>query len=290
MNAINSKGDRTAHVQLPVGRKQLSGALSYLGANHTSDYDLKYNEENKDGLKVSLECFGVVENAIAKALPVGLRFNTLNDALTLMGNLPYQNRREVENTIKVDGLESFEQFNKMLVDAYPQSVTTKYYCPLTIQVHSRDSYGDIDEDGYEEDAEFAARHEDIIRQKMLEYNASDEVNMAEYFHGNNGVSEKLRSAEWDFERRNGELYGCITVLTAGPLTEDEEQDLKDWISGQNSDGLGEGFEQQEIYFDGTRYGGFMYVSLWNYGDDYYIDNETEFEDRLANQGMTMGGM
>ena len=254
MNAIISKGDRTAHVQLPVGRKQLSGALSYLGANHTSDYDLKYNEENKDGLKVSLECFGVVENAIAKALPVGLRFNTLNDALTLMDNLPYQNRREVENTIKVDGLESFEQFNKMLVDAYPQSVTTKYYCPLTIQVHSRDSYGDIDEDGYEEDAEFAARHEDLIRQKMLEYNASDEVNMAEYFHGNNGVSEKLRSAEWDFERRNGELYGCITVLTAGPLTADEKQDLKDWISGQNSDGLGEGFEQQEIYFDGTRYG------------------------------------
>ena len=290
MNAIISKGDKTAHVQLPVERKQLAGALSYLGANHTSDYDLKYNEENKDGLKVSLECFGVVENAIAKALPVGLRFNTLNDALTLMDNLPYQNRREVENTIKVDGLESFEQFNKMLVDAYPQSVTTKYYCPLTIQVHSRDSYGDIAEDGYEEDAEFAARHEDLIRQKMLEYNASDEVNMAEYFHGNNGVSEKLRSAEWDFERRNGELYGCITVLTAGPLTEDEEQDLKDWISGQNSDGLGEGFEQQEIYFDGTRYGGFMYVSLWNYGDDYYIDNETEFEDRLANQGMTMGGM
>ena len=290
MNAIISKGDRTAHVQLPVGRKQLSGALSYLGANHTSDYDLKYNEENKDGLKVSLECFGVVENAIAKALPVGLRFNTLNDALTLMDNLPYQNRREVENTIKVDGLESFEQFNKMLVDAYPQSVTTKYYCPPTIQVHSRDSYGDIDEDGYEEDAEFAARHEDLIRQKMLEYNASDEVNMAEYFHGNNGVSEKLRSAEWDFERRNGELYGCITVLTAGPLTEDEEQDLKDWISGQNSDGLGEGFEQQEIYFDGTRYGGFMYVSLWNSGDDYYIDNQDEFEDRLMSDGMTMGGM
>ena len=290
MNAIISKGDRTAHVQLPVGRKQLSGALSYLGANHTSDYDLKYNEENKDGLKVSLECFGVVENAIAKALPVGLRFNTLNDALTLMDNLPYQNRREVENTIKVDGLESFEQFNKMLVDAYPQSVTTKYYCPLTIQVHSRDSYGDIDEDGYEEDAEFAARHEDLIRQKMLEYNASDEVNMAEYFHGNNGVSEKLRSAEWDFERRNGELYGCITVLTAGPLTEDEEQDLKDWISGQNSDGLGEGFEQREIYFDGGHRGAFMYVSLWHSGDDYYIDNQDEFENRLMSDGMTMGGM
>ena len=134
MNAIISRGDKTAHVQLPVERKQLAGALSYLGANHTSDYDLRYNEENKDGLKVSLECFGVVENAIAKALPVGFRFHTLNETLTLMGNLPYQNRREVENTIKVDGLESYEQFNRMLTEAYPQSVTTKYYCPLTIQV------------------------------------------------------------------------------------------------------------------------------------------------------------
>ena len=94
MNAIISKGDKTAHVQLPVERKQLAGALSYLGANHTSDYDLKYNEENKDGLKVSPECFGVVENAIAKALPVGLRFNTLNDALTLMDNLPYPNQNK----------------------------------------------------------------------------------------------------------------------------------------------------------------------------------------------------
>ena len=142
MNAIISKGDKTAHVQLPVERKQLAGALSYLGANHTSDYDLRYNEENKDGLKVSLECFGVVENAIAKALPVGFRFHTLNESLTLMGNLPYQNRREVENTIKVDGLDSYEQLNRMLTEAYPQSVTTKYYCPLTIQVHSRDCYGD----------------------------------------------------------------------------------------------------------------------------------------------------
>ena len=290
MNAIISRGDKTAHVQLPVERKQLAGALSYLGANHTSDYDLKYNEENKDGLKVSLECFGVVENAIAKALPVGFRFHTLNESLTLMGNLPYQNRREVENTIKVDGLDSYEQLNRMLTEAYPQSVTTKYYCPLTIQVHRRDFWGETDEEGYEEDDMFAARHQKQIEEKMLEYMAYDECNMAEYFHGNNGVSEKLRSADWGFENRSGELYGCITVQTAGNLTLEEEQDLKDWITGQNSDGLGEGFEQQEIHFDGGYRGGYMYVSFWNPGDDYFVDNETEFEERFNTQGMELGGM
>ena len=45
MIAIISNGDYTARVQLPVERKQLAGALSYLGANHTSDYEIKYNEE-----------------------------------------------------------------------------------------------------------------------------------------------------------------------------------------------------------------------------------------------------
>ena len=40
MNAIISNGDYTAIVQLPVDRKQLAGALSYLGKNHASAYDI----------------------------------------------------------------------------------------------------------------------------------------------------------------------------------------------------------------------------------------------------------
>ncbi len=290
MIAIISNGNYTAHVQLPASRIQLAGALSYLGANHASAYEIEYNQVSNEGLSFTLDCRGVVENAIAKAIPTGLRFHTLNDTIALMHNLPYENKREFENTVKVEGLTSYEQLNRVLTEAYPQSITTKYYCPLTVQVHGTNSWGEEDEDGYEEDAAFAARHEDVIRQRMIEYNDCDENNMAEYFHGHNGVSEKLRSADWDFERRNGELYGCITVQTAGPLTEDEEQALKEWITGQNSDGLGEGFEQREIYFEGGHRGAFMYVSLWNSGDDYYIDNEDEFEDRLANQGITMGGM
>ena len=76
MNAIISKGDKTAHVQLPVERKQLAGALSYLGANHTSDYDLKYNAENKDGLKVSLECLIVSNCWIVKLTQTMIRLWT----------------------------------------------------------------------------------------------------------------------------------------------------------------------------------------------------------------------
>ena len=42
MNAIISKGGKTAHVQLPVGRRQLAGALAYLGEYHANEYDLAY--------------------------------------------------------------------------------------------------------------------------------------------------------------------------------------------------------------------------------------------------------
>ena len=87
MNAIISNGDYTASVQLPVDRRQLAGALSYLGKNHASAYDIKYNEESDQGLSFTLDCRGAVENAIAKAIPTGFRFHTFNDTIALMHSL-----------------------------------------------------------------------------------------------------------------------------------------------------------------------------------------------------------
>ena len=91
MNAIISKGGKTAHVQLPVGRRQLAGALAYLGEYHANEYDLAYNVETNDGIKVSLDCRSEIENAMAKVISSGIRFHSFNDTIALMNNLPYQN-------------------------------------------------------------------------------------------------------------------------------------------------------------------------------------------------------
>ena len=76
----------------------------------------------------------------------------------------------------------------------------------------------------------------------------------------------------------------IKVELAASLSLSEEKELKAWISGQNSDGFGEGLEQQEFEIDG----GEGYLSFWNSGDNYFIKNETEFRQYLNNQ--TMGGL
>lgn len=53
------------------------------------------------------------------------------------------------------------------------------------------------------------------------------------------------------------------------LTEDEEAELKEFITGQNSDGLGEGAEQQDIKIPD----GIMNVHFWNSGDILLVSFE-----------------
>ena len=290
MIASFTKNGKTASVRLPVSGKQLASALSYIGAERAEEYGMPCSGNEYGDIEISLHGESSAEALISMVAGDKVTFWKLNRALTQMYELPYANRLEIEHNLMNIELKDFADFEKRLDNVTPETVTTKYYFPLTVMVHGRDTWGGIKENGYEEDGEFAARYEKEIRNMLYAYNSDDEETMASYFYGNNSTKAKLLSTDWDFERRNGELYGRVTVKTEGPLTDADEQALKDWITGQNSDGLGEGFEQQEIDYDHGYYGGVMYVSFWNSSDDYYVDNEDEFAKRLENQSMTMGGM
>lgn len=192
---------------------------------------------------------------------------------------------ECEAEVLAEGVANLPRFCGYLSKHLPSEMEVKYYCPLKVMLYERNEYGDIDESLYSElDGNFADSYEEEIRDRLHQYN-NDGIDMAEYFSGSNGVTGKLKSAEWDFESHGGTLYGRIKVKLTAPFTPEEETEFKEWIRGQNSDGLGEGFEQQEIDISD----GEMYVSYWHSGNDYYIDNETEFVHRLSGD-IGMGGM
>ena len=146
--------------------------------------------------------------------------------------------------------------------------------------------GNLDDEGemYEADETMLVAYEDSIKAAMAKEQAPELGDMAQYFYGDEGAEHKLVSAEWTAECINGMLYGKIVCRLKAPLTDNEKEALKDWIEGENSDGLGEGFEQRPIPTD---YGD-LYVSYWHSGNDYFIYDSNEMDAYLnQSNGMEM---
>lgn len=167
---------------------------------------------------------------------------------------------------------------QMTQDAGP--VKAVFFCPLI---------GNIDEgdgDMFTVGDSYLADSADEIADALNRYTANDENDMATYCNKDDGVSEKLTSAVWSVELHGDKLFGRIDCSLKEALTAEETEALRDWLTGQCSDGLGEGFEQQPIDTEDGK----LYVSFWHSGEDYAMMTEDEFEDHLQNTEMTIGGM
>ena len=164
-------------------------------------------------------------------------------------------------------------------------ITEVYYFPLMITLIVSGEYGDeIRADSL--DGWYAADYADEIADELEELMETDSGNPADYFEGSDSAMEKLQSLQWGVETVGDELYGTVTATLSAPLTESEEAELKDYITGQNSDGLGEVFEQRDIEIPE----GVMNVHFWEASNDYEVLNTDEFCARHSSPGLTMGGM
>lgn len=156
-----------------------------------------------------------------------------------------------------------------------------FYCTLS---------GQIDPQDYEYTEELEPVSNDFllanawdIHERMREEQSED--NMAVYLPKE--LKEKITSVVWNVEEMHDHLVGRIDCTINQDLTEEETAQLKDWITGQNSDGFGEGFEQRPIRTED----GDLYVSLWQWDNDNELRSAEEMEAFLTHNGdIGIGGI
>ena len=162
--------------------------------------------------------------------------------------------------------------------------TLRLFSTLFPHIYRKNEWCDIDD-----------FREDLSAGEVLEYKdeilalIQKEKHPSEGEHGlavylDDDLSRKVYSINPTVEEWNDELWGVTEVQTHGELTPVEYAELIDWLSGQFSDGWGEGFEQREIQVDD----GELSISFWDASDRFFIKPENEMQSTQS-FGLSMGG-
>lgn len=188
MTANILRDSKIVSIHLPAGKSAMAGVLSYLGIEHKDENDLSCYGSNEMGIQVMLEYTGIAERNIAELCRnEGISLGRLNSAYQFLESLPYEQQIEVMDKVASQRPGTFSDFRHMLDSSVIPTVVTKFYFPLAVTLYVRNRWGDLDENGYEEDGRFAARYADEIREMMKAFNADDGENMAAYFYGSNAL-------------------------------------------------------------------------------------------------------
>lgn len=175
----------------------------------------------------------------------------------------------------------------MKIPEIKEQKTMKLYMPLTITTYEieneygyKESLKEPLELGNYEIIDYIDEILDAIERDSL----PDEIHrgLMHYYDEHDSVNAKVARYDFSVEMVGDELMGVAVLTLNDDLTTKELEKIKESVTGQTSDGWGEGFEQREISTDI----GDIYVSFWNY-KDWFIKSGEEMG---MNQEQIMGGM
>ena len=161
----------------------------------------------------------------------------------------------------------------------PKLTTLKLYMPLTADLYERNEYGDFDNSSTLLEGRELRGYQDQITAALVKNRMPEETErgLMHWYDEADSVDRKVRSAVFTVEERDRQLWGIAECRVAGELSDTEMDTLKEFITGQASDGWCEGFEQREIAVDDCE----LYVHFWN-SDEWSIQTEQElFSPKLA---------
>ena len=162
----------------------------------------------------------------------------------------------------------------------PKLTTLKLYMPMTVDCFESDGWGGTENEPTELSNFEAVRYVDSISAALRreELPAEAERGLMHYYGKNDEVDRKVRKVTFAAEVRDQKLWGVAECQVTGELTPVEQTELKEFVSGQASDGFGEGFEQRDIPVpDGYD----IHAHLWQW-ENWSIQTEQEcFSPKLA---------
>ena len=138
----------------------------------------------------------------------------------------------------------------------------KFYSPLTAEFFPDEP--DWEDESYNEyevypmDGHDLLQYADAVDEAVKKDIADFNGDLMQYYHEDDSVRSKVVRAVPTVDEVNGELVGSLWVDTNAPLTAEEQAVFCAYISGQYSDGWGEGFEQREIDVGDGK----LYVHFW----------------------------
>ena len=138
----------------------------------------------------------------------------------------------------------------------------KFYSPLTAEFFpnepdwENESYNEYEGcplDGHDL-LQYADAVDEAVKKDIADFNGD----LMRYYREDDSVRRKVVRAVPTVDEVNGELVGSLWVDTDAPLTAEEQAVFCAYITGQYSDGWGEGFEQREIDVGDGK----LYVHFW----------------------------
>lgn len=149
----------------------------------------------------------------------------------------------------------------------------KLYMPMTVTSYERDDWGTVMDEEVQLSQKEAVACAGVIMEALQNDRLPKEATrgLMTYYNRNDSVDQKVLSYMFSAEVRDGKLWGVAECLVQGELTPEELSLLKEDITGQASDGFGEGFEQRELHWNDRE----IYAHLWSSEEDWLLQTERE---------------